>query len=486
MRKRGILSAVVASTLLLSTFTACNADSGNGDPAGESDNNNATTTTAKQTTAAGNTEKAPEESKTETKKDITLTYTNWNLKTAEENNIERKMLAEFTAQTGINIEIVEVADPYIDSLAALAASSRLSDVFMAPNIPLVLENEWSMNIKEMADADADWAKIPKPLEQSTHFKDGIYAIPAGMFMMGFFVNDDLFDDLNMDRLEINPNYDDLYNAIKTMTNLNEQTVGLLNEESWVNWYSAMKNSTNGWFGFDGARYNLNTPEFKEGVEQMAEIFKNKYSYSGLSAEEQEALGPVGENETWCRGQVAMKWDGTWVIPDMVKQSTFAKRFIGVPGGKTVVTGDYMAINPATSYPEEAYELAKWMTFSPEGMQKRLEFDTTGTEFNSLPLTTDQAVIDAYFSRDVLPGLKEAFESLDSGIVELVKVTPGVVQSRWEAKIGRQIDNEPNANIWWIYQGARTGIINYSDFSEDADRFANEAYTTAVAAIDKLY
>jgi multiple sugar transport system substrate-binding protein len=96
-----------------------------------------------------------------------------------------------------NIDIViadyiDTAD-YANSLTTAAAGGKLPDVIMLQNIPNGLSNEWLMDITEFTSNDEDWNKVSKPVIESAQSGNGTYAVPAGQFLAGYFVNKDLFE-----------------------------------------------------------------------------------------------------------------------------------------------------------------------------------------------------------------------------------------------------------------------------------------------------
>ena len=421
---------------------------------------------------------------------ITLTYANWNFGT-DDDNIERQMIKAFEEQNNVTVKRVENSDPngYDASLAALAAASKMPDVAAVTNLPGAMENDWMLDISELIANDADWAKIPEVLKKSTVYDGKTYAIPSGYYLTGYYANDDLFNTYNINKLKAGFSYDEFIDAVKKLTSLNkgkESTVGLLNEINIIDWYASSKNEAYGWFSWDGSKYNLDSPEFKEGVEKAKEIHTGKYSYDSLDDTQRAALASTVDTELWNAGKVGLMWQGTWETSGLMALSDFNKRFVGVPNGKACIVADFLAVSPSSRNKEMAYKFAKWMSFDPEGIKKRLELDPDGEKFNSLPLTTDQSVIDAYFERGTFPGIKEAFDNISSSTIEGVKIIEGYRSSRWEAKTNIKIPDVDNANIGQILDAARFGSINYNDFSTQINTLANKTHEDTVKKINQKF
>lgn len=417
---------------------------------------------------------------------IVINYVNWNLGTEAENNIERKMIAAFEeAHPNIDIQLDESFDysKYGDSLAAAAAAGKLPDVMMLPNIPFGLTNEWLLNLETIAASDPEWANIPKALENATHYGSGIYAVPAGMFFQGYFINQDLFEQANLPELNYSPTWDEFLNAVKTLNKPSEDVLGLSEAVQIPDWYPASVNSQLGWFTWDGQQYHLNDPVFIEGVNKAKEIKQGKYTFDSLTEDEKAKYNATWHGDVWNQGKVAVRWEGTWATKDF-SNLNFKSKFIGIPGGKFILIGDFIGISKSTEHQQEAYEFAKYMTFGKDGILKRMELNTDGS-YTSLPMTTDQSILDQYFANGGYEGLKEAYDNIDNAILEGVKFIPGVVRSRWEAPTGVKVGDKENANLGDLILDSIKGGTKIEDYAEQINKLANDEYKAAADAISAL-
>lgn len=417
---------------------------------------------------------------------IVINYVNWNLGTEAENNIERKMIAAFEeAHPNIDIQLDESFDysKYGDSLAAAAAAGKLPDVMMLPNIPFGLSNEWLLNLNDIAASDPEWANIPKALENATHYGSGVYAVPAGMFFQGYFINQDLFEQANLPELNYSPTWDEFLNAVKTLNNPSEDVLGLSEAVQIPDWYPASVNSQLGWFTWDGQQYHLNDPVFIEGVNKAKEIMQGKYTFDSLTEDEKAKYNATWHGDVWNQGKVAVRWEGTWATKDF-SNLNFKSKFIGIPGGKFILIGDFIGISKSTEHQQEAYEFAKYMTFGKDGILKRMELNTDGS-YTSLPMTTDQSILDQYFANGGYEGLKEAYDNIDNAILEGVKFIPGVVRSRWEAPTGVKVGDKENANLGDLILDSIKGGTKIEDYAEQINKLANDEYKAAADAISAL-
>lgn len=427
-----------------------------------------------------------------------LVYATWNLGTEAANNIERQMIAAFEEKYNVTVKIEENVSlsAYDDSIRALAVKNSLPDVFMLSNINFGLSERYVSDISDLvaADTTGDWDDIPAPIEEAVHYKNGIYAIPFAMHMMGYFVNVDLLEQFNLDSfLDGEITYESFFNVIKAvaMSYKKDGYIGLSHESTIIEWYPSSVNEDYGWFTWDGSSYHLDSDEFKRGMELAYDIRSNGYSYDSLDDDARAGAfdGVESYTELWNQGRLAIRWGYTYEVPDMIDNCDFNIQFIGVPGGRTPIVGDYLAVSTTCTNRELAYKFAKWMSFDPDGIRERISRDTDVT--NTLPLTTDSTIIAEYFEKfDAVSGMKEAYDTLDNGIVEAVKVVPGYTKSRWTALTGLTltVDGESvtNTNIGQLLDWCWTGKLSYADYATSCNTLANKWYTETVKTYEEYY
>lgn len=424
-----------------------------------------------------------------------LTYVNWNVGTADENNLERQMVAAFNEKFNKHVTIVENVnkDQYEAAITAMAAKGQMPDVFMLTNTTFGLSNKYLADMTSYTSADADWATIPTSVSEPVKYKGKIYAIPFALHMRGYFENEALLDENNLASLSVAPTWDDFYNVISSLKEPSKH-MGLNNETTLFEWYPAQINKDYGWFSFDGSQYHLDSADFATAMNLTRSLRTNKMTFDSLTADERTTLGYTSDVDLWNDGKLGLRYGYTYEIPDMLAHSTFDKKFIGVPGGRTPFIPDYLAVSPTCKDPQLAYNFAKWMSFSADGIKKRLELDSDGTLFSSLPLSTSADVISAYFDAKYnrMPGLEEAYRNSTNAIVEGVKVIPGFVKSRWQARVGKsvtiKVDGQDvvNPQIGQVIDQCWLGNLSWADYATSLNSIANAAYTTALASFSDNY
>lgn len=426
-----------------------------------------------------------------------LVYASWNLGTEAGNNIERQMIKAFEEKFDVKVKIEEniSLSAYDQSINALAVRDSMPDVFMLSNINFGLSERYVSDITDLVNADAsgDWNKIPKPIEEAVHFKSGIYAIPFAMHMMGYFVNVDLLQQYGLESFaEQEITYDSFLNVVREMSTKKgdgEGYIGLSHENTIFEWYPASVNSEYGWYTWDGEEYHLDSPEFAKGMELTLDMRQNKYTYDSLTEEDREQYFPSvdGYIDLWNQSRLAIRWGYSYEVPDMIKNCSFNIKFMGVPGGRTPMVGDYLAISNTCKDRELAYKFAKWMSFDPAGIRERIKLDKDVT--NTMPLTTDRTLINEYFDKfDAVDGLKDAFDTLDNGIVESVKVVPGYTRSRWTSTVGVSLPVEggANANVGQLIDWCWTGKLSFADYAAKLNEKANDNYLKTIDEYEAFY
>lgn len=445
-----------------------------------------------------------------------LSYAAWNLGTEGAPSIERKMVEEFEKLHNVKIEIKEVAsgNAYEDSITGMITRNEAPDVMMINNTNYVLNNQYAYDVTDLAEADDDWDNIPAALEQPAHYKSGIYAIPFAMHIQGYFVNTTLLEEQGKEfELPKNGEYswEWFYNVITKLKGAKNEAgdsiMGLSNEESIYKWYPSAVNKNYDFFTWDGQEYHLDSDEFVAGMNLTKDIYTGSYSFESLDSDTREANfeGIEGATDLWNKGRLAIRWGSTYEMPDMLEKNggEFEISFIGIPfvGGAgenartrnfVSLVPDYISIYKGTKNAELAYEFAKWMTFSPEGIAKRIELDASKGVTNNMPVTTDSETLEKYFNTfTAVDGIEKMYERLDEAITECVKIVPGFNSVQYHASTGISTTDAAgatiaNANMGQFFDACRQGRLTYGDYKTKADELADKQYSNAVKSYANKY
>ncbi|MBC1306387.1 ABC transporter substrate-binding protein [Listeria booriae] len=420
-------------------------------------------------------------------KKIELKYANWNLGTESDKNIERRMIDAYNkANKDVKIVIDKsiTGDDYQGSLTTAASAGKLPDVFMINDIPNSYKNDWLLDLTKMTAEDEDFASISDEIKGTTMVNDMVVAMPFAKHILGYYVNKDILDELNLDVPEQGISIADFVKNVKAATNLDKNIVGTDSAQAMIDWYPGAVNKDMGWFTFTNNKFALDGKEMVAGMNAVKDLTTNGYSYNDLTTEQKEKMSADDSGAAFKAGQIAFYYNGTYMNADLQKNADFNFEFIGLPGGRNAIVNDYLGISKSTKHAKEAYEFAKYMSYGKKGFMERMAIsEKNGLELSSLPITDDKEVTDKYWELVTVPGVQAANENLANAMFDPTKVVPGYIQARFEAPTGLKIGDEENANIWYAINEASKGTINYQDYAKQLQELAQKSYDEAAAAMN---
>lgn len=415
---------------------------------------------------------------------VTIRYANWNLGTEEENNIQRQMVAAYTEMhPNVTVEFVDMSAEggWEAVLTSYAAKGELPDVFMANNVPLYVQNGWVADLTEYVSADPAWENVPEVLVDTVTYDGKVLGLPAAQFVMGYFVNKDLYEAANMDAPEYGFTVAEFEEAVEGLHDVDQGVLGLDEMEFIMGWYPNTVDPNLRWFGFDGEKMNYNSTGFKEGVQKAGELMA--YTWQGLSEEQKTNFKSVGPWELFLNQEVGMRWDASWSVPSYVQSAPFEWDFIGFPGGNQALVADVMVVGATSENIPASYDFARWMTFSPEAYQKEAELARAMDSAPKMPVSVDDASVELYKEFVQVPGIHAALENLDASPVEsLAKVIPGYINARWEGKPGIDVGDDKDVNIGFLIANANSGRYKWEDYSAQLEEFANGILADAAGVL----
>jgi len=419
---------------------------------------------------------------------ITLRYANWNLGTEEENNLERQMVQAFMDEhPNIRIELVSVDGPWMEGLATLASTGDLPDVFMVDDTGAKAAHGWLRDITDISNADAEFLNLPASIREASAIGGVVYTVPFAQFMMGYFVNRTLFEELNLNPPEFGISVDAFLDLVRQTTDLNRPTIGLNYSNNFIYWLPAARNPNFGFFGYDGTAYVLNSPEMIEAVNLAAELSATGMTFIGLDYDQREVFPMSWAGGNFNHGHVAFAYDGSWALghlPRYAEEHGFELDFIGVPGGRSVIVLDIMGVAYTTQYPEEAYKFARWMGHGVDGYLRRMEIARENNiTINSVPVSTHPRVLEVFHEMVTLPGMHAALANMDDALIDGNKIIPGHRDGRFYASTGVYIpDRYDNATVNQVIHFSIVGELNFADHADAVNAASRAAMEAARAAI----
>ena len=437
---------------------------------------------------------------------IKIIYRSWDYGTETQNNEERQMIKAYEeSHKDVKIEIVENISSgnfYWDDIRASVASGiDLADVFMIPNMDWPLSSGYLLNIKEYTDADEEFAKVPDSIKSACSFKNGVYSLPARMNLQGYFVNTTIVNQsLGIETRNISCNSD--FSVIENIVNAafsNPNMVGLNSAAHFIDTMPSVLDTTGtyGYYSWDGSNYHIDSQAFIDSVHKANDMYNAKKTLDAYDDADKLALGLDPEVDpavdAWNKGKLALRHGYTYEIPDMIEKNTLnnSYKFIGNPGGKITIVGDYYGIWKNTAHPKEAYEFAKYMSFGSEGFDKRMDLYKEKGSVNSLPLTNDEKVVDKYFdlygSSSVMSGLEDAFEYIRTkSMVEGVKTIVGFNAARFTKKTGVKVGEAENVTVFDLLDNCYKGVTEISTYANDINTLANGSYSNWISLYGDQY
>lgn len=429
---------------------------------------------------------------------VTITYAAWNLGTVDSLNLERLMVEAFMeAYPWITVDIIErpkVTDPsgtseidqnWNEFLGARAAQGTLPDVYFTDSTEITIMNNWARDVTEIAHNDPEFMNISEDIREAANYGGKLMALPYAVYYFGYYINKTIFEDNNADYPVFEDTFTEFLDKIsdvanQTVTN-GTGTAGVVGINRMLEWYPAQLNSTLGWYTYDGINLNLDSQEFEDTLTLFQTLMQDKtLIYDAMTPEEQ--LAAFGTPNTWESSQLAAYFEYTPIIGSM-NNYDFEIDFIGTPGTDSAhqlpVILDLMCISSTTQHLEEAYLLAKWMSFGRDGYLKRIELSTTveGIEpLNMTPLQPDEDLLDAFFA--IYPTFTEFRKVVAYGdyIIEPNKYVPGYIKARWTE------DYDAETTVGQIFDLVASGQMNYADVKVSWNDIANNALLLAREAV----
>ena len=415
-----------------------------------------------------------------TTENIELTYANW----GDDPNVGAAMADAFMEKyPNITVYMVNMnAFTYQDDFTVMAQSGMLPDCFMVMDEVGWTLNGWLLDITELYDKDPD-SDLVFDYIKNLGIYDGVRTMFATNSLPNIAIlNKDYFDMYNEPLPSYDEwNFDKAIELAKKLTHPEEMRYGLgkatmFNVDVLPNFADIIKSGERGQWGYkDGDGY-LFTKDWIDMVELRNNLHVQGVFDVATSEEKEAALGDGG---TWLpqAGYTAINLDYFWSYDELMgSDATMVPYpFPTTKNGKIPVSSDVVGISAQTQYPREAYELGKWLTFSPEGwdvkIQAYIDNDTIPDKLPNvkIPQETKEKFYVAYKNKD---GIEAIMKSIENGY-DVSDSYPG-----WKT-----------FQNWLDEQGYMGKILNWAepelaaaDIADELTAKANEFYQSEVEAL----
>lgn len=413
---------------------------------------------------------------------IVLTYADWGDSELNQALIDSFMEEYPNIKVELRQDITGAGAEFTGNLINAQAAGILPDVFAIDNVPTGIANGMLLDVAEYWDADPDTALVYPNIATTGVYNGKRLAVPSFQFIKGIYLNITLFQSYNIPLPDKDWDYDEFIALAVELRQAgkNDYVYGI------DPWYGSLDFEQTfptqdfadvGYQTWDGTQFNFSSQAWIDAYNTKLDLM----SQNVVAAHTEEELEILGDIWPWYEGLIGMKIDGSWnmwMIDDMYDEKNIEVGFWPYPGGAagqfppTIL--DYQCISSQTEHPEEAYLLAKWMTFGKEGWLTRLELMDERGDFylDRFPVANYEEVWTAAEGYvDYIEGLRESVELFEYSKPDVDKWLPGYKQF-WE-----WVGNEENDYWNRINDGLVTPEVFALEWETKINQMVQEAINT---------
>ncbi len=328
---------------------------------------------------------------------IELTYADWGNQEFNQLLIDAFMEEYPDIRVTLRGDIDGAGDIFTGNLVTAAQAGLLPDVYAIDNVPTAVNAGLTLDVAPYWDADPESALVYENIATTAVYQGQRLAMPSYQFFKGIFINFDIFDNANLTttddyRVDLDGypvkdwTFDEFIAIIKAVTNYTPE-----NPETLVigmaNWFGApdfqqvwptMFDADVLYDTYDGTAFHYTSPEWIDAMTEKVDLHRAQNGWTtNLSLDDLEEYEVLNQFLTTA-GYVALDIDGSWMfwMINEAVENGFNLGFWPYPQGPagffppTIL--DYICVSSQTDHPEEAYLLAKWMTWGRQGWEARLD------------------------------------------------------------------------------------------------------------------
>lgn len=439
-----------------------------------------TSTTTTQTDSTTVTTTTTTTSSTTNNDEITLSYADWGNQEINQILIDAFMVKYPNITVELRTDISGSGAQFTGSILNAQAAGILPDVFAIDSVPTGYYNGTLLDVSEYWDNDPEVDLIYDNIKNTGAFGDGRYAIPSFQFIKGIYINLTLLDAYNIPIPDKDWNYNEFIQLARDIRQIgqNDFVYGIdpwFGNLDFETTFPMQDDADLGYNTWDGTRFNFNTEAWIDAYNLKLDLIQERV-VADYTEEELEIIGDIWP---WFEGLVGLNIDGSWnlwMIDDMYDSNGMEVGFWPYPGGSagqfppTIL--DFLVVGSTTDHPAEAYELAKWMSFSREGWALRLQAmkDNGDLYLDRYPISDYPEIWEEidYFTGYV-EGLAENIALLPQGKPDTDKWLPGY--NEFWALITNDDDE------YWTK--IKEGLITPESFAPEWESIINELIQNAL-------
>lgn len=423
---------------------------------------------------------------------ITLSYADWG-----DPNINQALADAFMEKypnitVRLRTDITGTGGAFTESLLNAQAAGVLPDVFVIDNVPTGYSNGMLYDVTDFWDNDPETDKVYPNIKDTAVYNDRRYALPSFQFVKGVFMNLTLFKEYNIEVPEKDWTYDEFVTIATQFrqAGIDDYVYGIepvhyTGDLDFELTWPTQDFENIGYNTWDGTQFNFTNQAWIDAYQAKLDLWAQDVviDYGNLSEEE---IAVYGEGSAFLQGYVAMSIQGSWemwYVDHMFDNYGYEVGFWPYPGGDagqfppTIL--DYTVVSSQTTYPYEAYLLAKWMSFGKEGWLTRLDaMEEQGvTYLDRFPVTDDAELWDRIrydesgFTSDLIfyvEGVEENVDLFEYSKPDVDKWLPGY-KSFWE-----WVGNDDNDYWTRINDGEITPEVFAAQWEEKINEFVQTA------------
>ncbi|MBE5768305.1 MAG: extracellular solute-binding protein [Clostridiales bacterium] len=327
-----------------------------------------------------------------TTEEITLTYADC----GEDLELTMALADQFMKQyPNIKVEIIDLAPGFLNTgydtaIGNLASTQDLPDVFWVTRVTDAVGNEWCINLDKYYAEDPDAALIHDSILDANLIAGKRYSVPAQSRPYMMLINKTLFDQYNVPMPEYTWSWEEFKDLALELNHPEDMVTGYGNAttcDAFIPMY-----------GWDGESYTVGDL-YIETEEMFAEWRLTRVS-DGFVGPEKEALFGDPNVQLFNVGHACMNagdllWGGTQYIDGTLAAELgceFEVYPVPTPHEAAMDNMFFACIAASCEHPDEAWLLAKWMTWGKEATMLRNQwFHDEEVLQISLPMIDDAEV-----------------------------------------------------------------------------------------------
>lgn len=296
-------------------------------------------------------------------KPVTLTFALWN---KDQEPVMQEIVKKFE-ETHPNIKVDVQLTPYkqyFTKLETTAQGGVVPDVFWmnGPRFMKYASNGVLMSIEDKVKSEnIDLSKYPKGLIDLYTYEGNLYGIAKDWDVTALWYNKKMFDEAGVDYPTDEWTWEDMAKAAKKITNPEKGVYGIA---ARVDTQEGAYNTIPAAGGFivsdDRKNSGYNKPENAEGIKIWIDLIKDGSSPTVQEMDDTSALTMFKSEK------VAMIYAASWNVPEFMQNEIIKDNIdlVVMPKIKNnraaVIHGLANVIYSGTEYPEESWELVKFL------------------------------------------------------------------------------------------------------------------------------